>query len=284
MSTFPHTTESQIEAQLAAMRCSHFELLLLSSGESHTASILTLSHADVCKRVPMLKAKNSNGVNIHIRPVGSHLILLDDLNRDAVLRMSAQGFEPCVVVETSPANFQAWIDCGQPLADEFATPAARIVAERFGADFGAASKRHAGRLAGFTNRKPCRRSPASLYPFVKLHQARSTVFSMAQLLARDAAALRPESPPSLVSCTACTYFPQQLKTIDAFHRDPRYMGDLSRADFAYALYGSSHGIGEADMLAAILQRDMPKKGNRASQYRYALYTIRRARGKADRPR
>ena len=284
MPSFLRNTETQVEAQLTAMRSPIFEVLLLASGESRAGSLLTLSYAELSKRVPMLKAKNSGGVNIHVRPVGSHLILLDDLDQNATYRLSKEGFEPCVVVETSPANFQAWLDCGQPLADELATPAARIVAERFGADFNAASKRHAGRLAGFTNRKACRRSPSGLYPFVKLHKAQSTVFSMAPQLIQDAAALSLKPCLPAASYHACPFPARNLKTIDAFHRDPRYLGDLSRADFAYALYGCSHGVSEADMLAAILQRDMTKKGNAACCHRYALYTIRRARMKAGPPR
>src|SRR5216683_8011569 len=52
----------------------------------------------------------------HIRPAGTHsLSLIDDLTADAIERMRADGFEPAVVVETSPNNFQAWLNHGQVL-------------------------------------------------------------------------------------------------------------------------------------------------------------------------
>jgi len=50
------------------------------------------------------------GAHIYIRPSGQHnLTVLDDLAQESVDRLSADGFEPCAVVETSPGNLQAWL-------------------------------------------------------------------------------------------------------------------------------------------------------------------------------
>jgi RepB DNA-primase from phage plasmid len=50
------------------------------------------------------------GAHIYIPPAGTHsssLIGDLDLTADAIERMRAEGFEPAVVVETSPNDFQA---------------------------------------------------------------------------------------------------------------------------------------------------------------------------------
>ena len=46
--------------------------------------------------------------------------------------MKRAGFEPCVVVETSPGNFQAWVNHGRVLPKVESTAAARELAERLG--------------------------------------------------------------------------------------------------------------------------------------------------------
>ena len=66
--------------------------------------------------------------------------------------MAKTGFEPAVVVETSPDNFQVWLNHGHVLSDRvLSTLVARQLASRFGGDRGSCDWRHFGRLAGFTN-------------------------------------------------------------------------------------------------------------------------------------
>jgi hypothetical protein len=267
-------TELQVRRQLEAMRTQHFELLLLEFHEDgRRGANLPLTFDQIMRRVPWLRAQNVKGQNINIRPMGNHLSLLDDLTREQVERLEGTGYEPCVVVETSPENYQAWLDHGRELNEEEATVFSRILAETAECDVRAAGRRHAGRLAGFTNRKEKHRQPNGLYPFVRLHLAKQRVFTKASGLELPAAPAAPILPiPSS----------REEKTIEEFHNDPRYGGDYSRSDFAYALYAHSHGIDEATIIASILQRDLRKKGNEVSQRRYAKYTSDRARKKARR--
>jgi len=89
----------------------------------------------------------------------------------------------CVVVETSPGRWQAWIRVSPaPLLPALATRVAKRLAQIYIADPASADWRHLGRLAGFTNRKPGRRRADGLAPWVKLIHARSC-------LASDGAAL-----------------------------------------------------------------------------------------------
>jgi len=105
------------------------------------------------------------------------LSLIDDLTVEAIDRMKAEGFEPAVVVETSPNNFQAWLNHGRVLEAAMSTRAAKELAERFGGDPSSADWRHFGRLAGFTNPKRERQLPSGLRPFVRLRSAAGRVYS-----------------------------------------------------------------------------------------------------------
>jgi hypothetical protein len=267
-------TERQVRSQLEAMRADSFEILFLEfTDDDIKASMMThVSLERAVSLIPLLRARNAAGININIRPTGTHLSLLDDLSSDDLTRLLATGYEPCVVVETSPKNFQAWLDHGRDLSQDEATDFARQLALVANGDLGAAGRRHAGRLAGFTNRKQKYRNEAGQFPFVHLTYANSRTFSKASSM--QIQELPPPKPPARISLS--TPRTTALRTIEQFHADPRYQGDLSRADFAYAIYAHSHNISEQTIIDNILQRDMRKKGDQRAQRRYAKYTSARA--------
>ena len=96
-----------------------------------------------------------------------------------------RGFQPAVVVETSPGNFQVWLNHGRILSDRtFSTQAAKELARRFGGDPSSADWRHFGRLAGFTNQKPKRRLQSGLPPFVRLRECEGASYSAARRISR----------------------------------------------------------------------------------------------------
>jgi hypothetical protein len=256
------------------MRADSFELLLLEfTDDDIKASMMTnISVERVIGLIPLLRARNAAGININIRPTGTHLSLLDDLSSDDLTRLLATGYEPCVVVETSPKNFQAWLDHGRDLSEDEATDFARQLAVVANGDLGAAGRRHAGRLAGFTNRKQKYRNEDGQFPFVRLTYANSRTFTKASSM--QIQELPPPKPPTRIPLS--TPRTTALRTIEQFHADPRYQGDLSRADFAYAIYAHSHNISEQTIIDNILQRDMRKKGDQRAQRRYAKYTSARA--------
>jgi len=271
--------EAQVTKQLRAMRSEFFELLLFTytpSGVSNPVLLSDRSLTEIMAKLPWLKAQNSKGANINIRPSGTHLTLLDDLTLSQIAALDRGGYEPCVVVQTSPRNYQAWLDHGRELEPEEATEFARQLARIAGADLGAAGRRHAGRLAGFTNRKPIHRKPTGHFPFVTVDYAKSCVFTRRLLLRMPAPIPTPVISFHRGSSSA-------VKTIEDFRNDSRYDGDYSRADFAFAIYGHSHGLSETEIVSAILTRDLSKKGNVTAQQRYARYTCRRAARSANRP-
>ncbi len=168
-----------IRRQLRAMGCARFDLgilpdagdMMLREGQRTT---------EIEKLIKWLRHENARGAHIYIRPAGTHsLSLIDDLTVGAIDRVRAEGFEPAVVVETSPNNFQAWLNHGRVLETAMSTRAAKYLAERFGGDPSSADCRHFGRLAGFINPKPERRLPSGLQPFTRLRSATGWVYSRA---------------------------------------------------------------------------------------------------------
>src|SRR5277367_1957600 len=138
---------------------------------------------EIEEAIKWLRHENGNGAHIYIRPAGTHcLSLIDDLTADAIERMKADGFEPAVVVETSPNNFQAWLNHGQILEAKKSTRVAKLLAERFGGDPSSADWRHFGRLAGFTNPKPERLLASGIRPFARLLEASGQVYRQAPKL------------------------------------------------------------------------------------------------------
>ena len=160
--------ERLVRTQLRAMGCDRFDL-----GIRRDAGEMILREGqgaiEIEEAIKWLRHENGKGAHIYIRPTGTHgLSLIDDLTADAIEQMKANGFEPAVVVETSPNNFQAWLNHGQVLEATLSTHAAKHLAERFVGDPASADWRHFGRLAGFTDPKPERQLPSGMRPFARL--------------------------------------------------------------------------------------------------------------------
>lgn len=128
------------------------------------------------RSLPWLKRMNAQGADIYIRPAGEHsLVLLDDLKKDALERLKADGLVPAAAIETSPGNYQAWVKLAdRPIGPDGRREVARDLAQRYGADMASADSRHYGRLAGFTNRKP-RHERDGRQPYVLAHECPGAV-------------------------------------------------------------------------------------------------------------
>ena len=163
-------TRSQVRRQLAAMACDYFDIgILRPDGRMLLREAWTVRQIE--EAIQRLRRENARGAHIFVRPHGVHaLSLVDDLGVDAIARMTDAGFQPALVVETSPQNFQVWLNHGRTLDRSMSSCAAKELAKRFGGDLSSADWRHFGRLAGFTNRKPERLLPNGLAPFVRLRQ------------------------------------------------------------------------------------------------------------------
>lgn len=273
-------------AQVAAMGCEVFEVGLFkpdAQGEEPVMLPRTWDVESLLRSVSWLRKENRDGRNIYVRPRGEHcLSLVDDLKKDAVKEMKKTGFGPALVVETSPGNFQAWLKHPEELDKEVSTAAARALAEKFDGDRGAADWRHFGRLAGFTNRKRSYQdAKTGLFPFVKLIEADGITYAAApRFLAGVKEALEKHKAERQGSqnrmASPCSRVRASLRPIDAFRSNPKYAGDGTRIDLAYAIYAFSHGATETEVRAAIRSRDLAHKGNQKRQDEYVDRTVRKA--------
>ncbi len=156
-------TEQTVRKTLAAIGAPGYDIgILTDRGMFPRMEALTASQ--VMTRLRYLKYRNANGAHIYVRPSGERrFTLLDDLNQNAISTLTADGCEPCAVIETSPGNFQAWLKHTHVLPKALGTLAAQTLAQRFGADPSAADWRRFGRLPGLTNRKPEHRNAKGLF-------------------------------------------------------------------------------------------------------------------------
>jgi hypothetical protein len=288
-------TVAAVEQQVAAMGSELFEVGLYNpdSGAGEPVMIPRVWNAEVIlKSVEWLRHQNCEGRNIYIRPRGEHdLNMVDDLTAGAVSAMRQSGFNPAVIVETSPDNFQAWLKHPQRLSKEVSTAAARALAEKFGGDHGAADWRHFGRLSGFTNRKAKYfDATTGLYPFVRLIEATGNVYPEAErFLAGVKSDLeRRQAEREHVRSRQLGHAnfirPRDLKSIDVFRADGRYAGDGTRVDLAFAVYALSHGANAEQVETAIRSRDLSHKGNERRQDDYVARTIKKALAAIERGR
>jgi RepB DNA-primase from phage plasmid len=238
------------------------------------------SSGQVLKSLLWLRRENFNFGHVYVRPFGVHnLSLVDDVTVHTVADMKMQGYEPTAVIETSPGNLQVWLKHGQVLDEVTSTRAAKALARRFGGDLSSADWRHFGRLAGFTNAKRERQLPSGMQPFARLIESGGRVYNQAiRFIAEIRATLQAESISAADRRVGEGSDTQPLRCLKDFHEDPRYGGDLHRADLAWANHAAAAGLSTTEIENQLMQqRDLSKKGNDNRQREYARRTAEKAR-------
>ena len=178
-------TESTVRKMLTAIEAPLYDVGVLSD-RGMLPRLDGIPAAAVLDRLALLKYRNAHGSHIYIRPSGEHrFTTLDDLSETSLARLSADGFSPCAVVETSAANFQAWLKHPRVFPKLLGTFAAQTLAARYDADPSAADWRRFGRLPGFTNCKPKYRKGDGLFPFVRLRSHSGEQFPMAEAFVQE---------------------------------------------------------------------------------------------------
>jgi hypothetical protein len=253
-------TDEAVQLQVAAMHAEVFEIGLFDPNSQRQMLPRVWDRENLLRSIPWLRLKNGRGRNIYIRPSGEHrLTLLDDIGWRTVGRLKEEGFEPAVIVETSPGNFQAWLNHGEVLPKELSTFAARLLARRFLGDPASADWRHYGRLAGFTNRKEKYRRENGLFPFVLLHEASGRPYRRASEFLPEIEEMFEDAKRRKVSLRHAVCIgnsPSLLKTIEDFRHRSIYGGDHTRSDLAYAVYALAHGVPESTLRQQLASRDL----------------------------
>jgi hypothetical protein len=274
-----HLTLRAVRRQIAAMphdlylvRLIHNQTRRAFPGERlWTAAQLT--HPATLR---FLRVRNREGCDVYLQPYAENrnpgyiLVDLDHTGLEVVETMRADGLAPCVVLQTSPGNLQAWMHISStPLQPAVASSIGKLLAQRYGGDLASTDWRHLGRLAGFTNQKPQRRNWRGHAPWVKVLYAHPglTAQGDALLPASDCGLPdlpRPASAPrarwpithtdTLVHPAAAGIYADWLHRLHIPERFPQ--PDWSIADKWIAKELLRHGTG-APQVAAILRAGSP---------------------------
>ena len=251
--------------------------------------------------VRFLRMRNREGCDIYIQPyaaqdrnAGYILVDLDRTNPAVIENMRANGHDPCVVLQTSAGHLQAWIHLSSSaLEPAVATAAGKQLARVYGGDLGSTDWRHLGRLAGFTNQKPQRRTPGGYAPWVKIvythpglaRNADGLLRSVIQLpaLTQGASPEKPCAcagrlpntlPPSIAAAEATQIYQGWMQRWRIAERFPQ--PDWSIVDFWIARQLLSQGT-SAEQVRAILQLASPHFPRRhADPGDYLQRTVARA--------
>ena len=165
LTTGGEDTRSMVTGFLVGVVSSFYFVKLIHQNRSYVISRYW-DNKQVINNIAFLSKKNKQGFNVYIRPADDRFILLDDLCRNALNNLAK--LQPCLLMETSPGNYQAWIKLKEisPDRDQQLT-IWKTLAAMFGADPASAKPDQIGRLPGFYNMKK-KYSPD--FPLVKLHR------------------------------------------------------------------------------------------------------------------
>lgn len=131
---------------------------------------------NVEKSMRRLVGLKNNGRNIYYTPVSDqkHHILVDDLDGLALADLISQGYRPAVIIESSPANYQAIITIPK-IGTDFDREIGNKIVAKLNKEFGdpkLSGEIHAHRAPGFDNKKIKHRRLDGTFPDVKLIEAK----------------------------------------------------------------------------------------------------------------
>ena len=189
-------TLQAIRKQLAAMP-NELYLVRLIHHRTRTAfpgeRLWTAEQLGSAATVRFLRVRNREGCDVYLQPyagdrnAGYILVDLDRAQPSVIDTMRAHGHDPCVVLQTSPGHLQAWVRLRTaPLEPAVASAAGKWLATAYAGDPASTDWRHLGRLAGFTNQKPARRTFAGYAPWVKVIATNPGLAPHAEALLRSA--------------------------------------------------------------------------------------------------
>lgn len=130
---------------------------------------------NVEKSMRRLVGLKNNGRNIYYTPISDqkHHILVDDLDGLALADLISQGYRPAVIIESSPANYQAIITIPK-IGTNFDREIGNKIVAKLNKEFGdpkLSGEIHAHRAPGFDNKKIKHRRPDGTFPDVRLIEA-----------------------------------------------------------------------------------------------------------------
>lgn len=210
--------------------------------------------------------------------------MLDDLNADSLARLSEGSFNPCVIVETSAGNFQAWL--------KHLTRVSQAPWNLRGADLslslrrrpergGLETVRQASRLHQLQTQVP--QAEWSL-PFVRLKVHNGEQYPMAEAFAQEITKLYGEREQEREARRLqASLSPQRGRrlsslSLERFRTSTKYQDRPAAADIAFCVAAYANGLNEERIERALeddyLSRD-PSSSKRAAYIRKTMEKARR---------
>ncbi len=280
-------TEQTVRQMLSAIEAPLYDVGVLSS-RGMLPGLDAIPASAVLDKLQLLKFRNARGSHIYLRPSGEHrYTVLDDLDQTKLALLAADGFEPCVVVETSKGNFQAWLKHSTVLPKLLGTFAAQHLAARYGADPSAADWRRFGRLPGFTNCKPKYKQDNGLFPFVRLHSHSGQEFPcahafMGEITAAYEAREREREQRRAERVLSPRRGPRFLPSLERFRTASKYTDRPAAADIAFCVAAYSCGMDEGSIEQALTDDYLSRDPSPSRRVVYIRRTMTKARNLAAR--
>ncbi len=185
MLTTPVPSFHQYHQALQAMRYRVTAMKITASGSKHTMVLDKIPHQksagywpdQILTKIPDMLALQNNGYNLFYTPLAphTHYLLVDDLTPQSLQSLTQDGFQPSVLLESSPHNFQAILTAAALLSPDdqsLFNHITRVLNQKYG-DPKLSGASHPHRAPGFENRKPIHQQPDGQFPTVQLHYART---------------------------------------------------------------------------------------------------------------
>jgi hypothetical protein len=172
MKIIDHQISSSVVAYVKAMPAKKYDIRAiwkqrnLQGRLKSQSKLYSWSAEKMTSNLTILKEHNNQGYEIFARPIDDSYVLLDNVARETLADIAA--IKPCLLMETSPGNYQVWLRIkDMPENRDIQKAIWSALTVRFNADPGSAKPGQLGRLPGFVNQKP-KYSPNN--PVVKLHK------------------------------------------------------------------------------------------------------------------
>ena len=280
--------EITVRKMLTAVEAPLYDIGVLSD-RGMLPGLDSIPAAAVLDRLSLLKSRNARGSHIYVRPSGEHrFTVLDDLNKTTLARLSADGFNPCAVVETSAGNFQAWLKHPTVFPKLIGTFAAQTLASRYDADPSAADWRRFGRLPGFTNCKPKYRKPDGLFPFVRLKSHSGEQYPMAEAFVQEITNLYQEREQErearrMQASLSSKRGPRLSNlSLERFRTSSKYQDRPAAADIAFCVAAYGNGMTEDRIERALEDDYLSRDPSPSKRTAYIRRTVEKARRWAER--
>ncbi|MGC9128356.1 MAG: TraI/MobA(P) family conjugative relaxase [Acidithiobacillus sp.] len=253
------------------------------------------------QRTPEMLRLQRRGENLYYTPLSDtkHHILIDDMNREKLDRLIADGYRPAVVLESSPGNYQAILTVpklGTPHDKDVGNRLSDALNREYG-DPKLSGAIHPHRAPGFENRKPKHRRPDGSYPEVRLLKAERRECAKTLALSREidaeyqrqaeqrAAEKAQKRPQERLEAHSPTQTLESASeaAVEAYRRHYADIlkrqgqpGDLSRVDSMIAVRMRVTGHSQADIEAAVY-RCAPTIRTQSEGRNWTDYAARTAR-------